>query len=278
MALVESYTKTKIDDLLAEAKTTADADYAPITEPLAVAAQSAADAAQTAADIASPAGAMLMFGGAAAPTGWLMCDGAAVSRSTYADLFAAISTSFGVGDGSTTFNLPDMRGRVPVGVDGAAGRLSANDALGNSSGSETHTHTSPSHSHTHNTTHTHTHNATHTHTSPAHSHTLSAAGYAFFVFSTSAASMWQRVVTVSSYNAHRKATTGGTGVANSDALTTATELGGSTDSTSPGNTGASSPASTDASSPSNTDSTTPDPTGSTSTMQPYQVVNFIIKT
>lgn len=54
-----------------------------------------------------------------APTGWLLCNGDAVSRTTYAALFAVIGTTFGTGDGSTTFNVPDFRGRVPAGVDGA---------------------------------------------------------------------------------------------------------------------------------------------------------------
>lgn len=76
---------------------------------------------------------------ATAPDGWLMCDGAAVSRTTYADLFDAIGETYGAGDSSTTFNLPDLRGRVPVGVDGAAGRLAANDALGQSGGAAEHT-------------------------------------------------------------------------------------------------------------------------------------------
>jgi microcystin-dependent protein len=54
-----------------------------------------------------------------APTGWLLCNGDAVSRSTYADLFAVIGTTYGSGNGSTTFNVPDFRGRVPAGVDGS---------------------------------------------------------------------------------------------------------------------------------------------------------------
>ena len=54
------------------------------------------------------------------PTGWLLCDGANVSRTTYADLFAVIGTTYGPGDGSTTFNVPDMSGRVPVGRSGFA--------------------------------------------------------------------------------------------------------------------------------------------------------------
>jgi len=55
-------------------------------------------------------GSVLMYGGALAPIGWLFCDGSAINRTTYVDLFTAITTTFGVGDGSTTFNLPDCRG------------------------------------------------------------------------------------------------------------------------------------------------------------------------
>lgn len=62
-----------------------------------------------------PPGVMSAYGGSSAPTGYLLCDGSAVSRTTYAALFAAISTTFGTGDGSTTFNVPDMRGRFPFG-------------------------------------------------------------------------------------------------------------------------------------------------------------------
>ena len=57
----------------------------------------------------APIGAILAFGGATAPAGWLLCQGQAVSRTTYAALFAAIGTAFGAGDGSTTFNIPDGR-------------------------------------------------------------------------------------------------------------------------------------------------------------------------
>ena len=63
-----------------------------------------------------PAGVVLPHGSSTVPDGFLACDGTAVSRSTYAALFAAISTTFGVGDGSTTFNLPDLRGIFPRGV------------------------------------------------------------------------------------------------------------------------------------------------------------------
>ena len=56
-----------------------------------------------------------MYSGTAAPAGWLLCDGTAYSRTTYAALFAIIGTGYGAGNGSTTFNVPDFRGRMPVG-------------------------------------------------------------------------------------------------------------------------------------------------------------------
>ena len=65
-----------------------------------------------------PPGSIVGYGGATPPTGYLVCDGSAVSRVTYAFLFAAIGITWGPGDGATTFNLPDMRRRVPVGVGG----------------------------------------------------------------------------------------------------------------------------------------------------------------
>lgn len=64
-----------------------------------------------------PTGMVVPYAGAAAPDGWLLCQGQAVSRTTYAQLFSVIGTTYGSGDGSTTFNLPDMRGRVAVGSD-----------------------------------------------------------------------------------------------------------------------------------------------------------------
>jgi microcystin-dependent protein len=69
-----------------------------------------------------PSGVILPYGGEIAPTGWLFCDGSAISRITYANLFAALGTSHGYGDNSTTFNLPDLRGRFMRGVDGTASR------------------------------------------------------------------------------------------------------------------------------------------------------------
>lgn len=74
----------------------------------------------------APVGTIVMFGGAAAPTGWLLCDNSAISRTTYSALFAVISTTYGTGDGSTTFNVPDMRGIFPRGAGTSAKLTNAN--------------------------------------------------------------------------------------------------------------------------------------------------------
>jgi microcystin-dependent protein len=72
----------------------------------------------------APSGTIIAFGGPAPniPSGWLLCDGSAVSRTTNSALFAAIGTSWGSGDGASTFNLPDLRGRFLRGVDSGQGR------------------------------------------------------------------------------------------------------------------------------------------------------------
>lgn len=91
---------------------------------------------------AAPPGAVLPFAIASAPTGWLICDGSAVSRVTYAALFSAIGVVWGAGDGSTTFNLPELRGEFVRGL--AAGRaVDAGRALGTAQAGyvEAHTHT-----------------------------------------------------------------------------------------------------------------------------------------
>ena len=95
------------------------------------------------------AGMLMPYAGATAPTGWLLCFGQAISRTTYSDLYAVVGTTYGAGDGSTTFNLPDLRGRVIAGKDDMGGtsadRLTDQsggldgDVLGDTGGSETHT-------------------------------------------------------------------------------------------------------------------------------------------
>lgn len=96
------------------------------------------------------AGIIHIYAGTTPPEGFLACDGSAVSRSTYSELFSAIGTTFGAGDGSTTFNLPDLSGRVCIGS-------SQGISLGSTGGSETvtlteqqiasHAHEFPQHGH-----------------------------------------------------------------------------------------------------------------------------------
>lgn len=100
-----------------------------------------------------PTGSYAAYAGSTAPTGWLLCYGQAVGRSAYANLYAVISTTYGTGDGSTTFNIPDLRGRTLFGLDNmggsAAGRLTGSNlgnitsptTLGSTGGEENHTST-----------------------------------------------------------------------------------------------------------------------------------------
>ena len=94
-----------------------------------------------------PAGIINIYAGDTAPTGWLICDGSEISRTTYSDLYDVIGTTYGDGNETDTFNLPNLKGKIPVG-------LNANDAdfddLGETGGEKTHTLTVneiPAHSH-----------------------------------------------------------------------------------------------------------------------------------
>jgi microcystin-dependent protein len=90
----------------------------------------------------TPSGAVMPFAMSSVPSGWLECNGAAVSRSTYSSLFSAIGTTYGVGDGSSTFNVPDMRGEFPRGWDNSRG-IDSGRGIGTSQADEikSHTHT-----------------------------------------------------------------------------------------------------------------------------------------
>ncbi len=143
--------------------------------------------AKIATDQQNPAGVILAYGGISAPVGWVFCDGTSYDVSVQADLFTAIGYYYG-GSGST-FMVPDLRGRVPVGLDNIggtdAGRLSVGNSLGGAGGTETHQLTTaemPVHTHAQ-TAHNHTQNS-HNHTQNAHLHTTgeAATGGGFIAF------------------------------------------------------------------------------------------------
>lgn len=105
-----------------------------------------------------PTGTVSAFAGSAAPTGYALCDGSAVNRTAQAALFSVIGTTYGIGDGSTTFSLPDLRGRVVAGLDSANNVLNETasidgTALGEVGGDDVHTLLTaemPSHTHSFN--------------------------------------------------------------------------------------------------------------------------------
>jgi microcystin-dependent protein len=94
-----------------------------------------------------PPGSITAFAGSASPEGWLLCNGQSVDRQIYQNLFAIIGTTYGAGDGTSTFNVPNLRGRQIIGVDTAQSEF---NVLGETGGEKTHTLTideMPSHSH-----------------------------------------------------------------------------------------------------------------------------------
>jgi len=202
-----------------------------------------------------PTGTIVAYAGASAPAGWLFCHGQAVSRTTYARLFAVIGTTYGAGDGSTTFNLPDLRQRFPLGkaVSGTG------STLGATGGAIDHTHSVPSHTHSM----SHSHSMSHTHTvNPPNTSTTSNGGHYHNV------SLWDSNVPVgggsSASHSVRQAETSTTGTHTHNVDIPAFTSGGSSAS----NTGGSSASSTGSAGSGQTGSSNP----------PYLVVNYIIKT
>jgi microcystin-dependent protein len=183
--LIESaWANTTMDDIAAALTGSLPRDgSAPMTGPLILAAGDPTNARHATSKAyvdrflgyatGMPIGAVFAFAPNAVPAGYLLCDGQAVSRTTYADLFAAIGTTFGSGDGVSTFNVPDMRdwfirGRNPVtratGSQQAASLASHSHPVSDPG----HTHAATQAAHTHTVT-----NAPHAHgvTDPGHSHT-----------------------------------------------------------------------------------------------------------
>lgn len=115
-----------------------------------------------------PVGSVSTYAGNQAPTGYILCDGSAISRTTYHALFQVIGTTYGSGDGSTTFNVPNLKGKFVVGFDSAQTEF---DNLSETGGAKTHTLTiaeMPAHNHNGLTQSAGTH--THTITDPGHTH------------------------------------------------------------------------------------------------------------
>jgi microcystin-dependent protein len=169
MYFTETHWDDLIDGVLAEHKQ--DGTHGAITAT-SVAATSSVTVGGT--SVLSPAGSIMQYAGSSAPTGWLLADGSAVSRTTYAALFAVISTTYGAGNGSTTFNLPNLKGKVPVGVDSSDTSF---DALGETGGAKT---VDLSHSHTANSAGSHSHGG-------ATDRAIYQAGQASNVYTTSSA-------------------------------------------------------------------------------------------
>jgi microcystin-dependent protein len=139
-------------------KSTLQNTFPNFTSAALASTQAQIDAAVAATPFAVPTGAVMDFAMATAPTGWLACDGQAVSRTTYAALFAAVGTTWGVGDGSTTFNVPPLqnyfrRHRNVAGLAGAVGTLQNPSNL-------THTHAVTGTTGTESANHTHTQQGT----------------------------------------------------------------------------------------------------------------------
>ncbi|CAF1299959.1 unnamed protein product, partial [Didymodactylos carnosus] len=117
-----------------------------------------------------PVGTVMLYTGTSVPSKWLRCDGSAISRSTYSQLYSVIGTLYGTGDGVYTFNLPDFRGRFPLGLNSTAQEVAGI----NEGGSRTHVLTvseMPTHTHDTGTLVTLTNgNHSHTITDPGHNH------------------------------------------------------------------------------------------------------------
>jgi microcystin-dependent protein len=116
-----------------------------------------------------PVGTLLMYGGSEAPPGYLLCDGSAHSRTEFSNLFGVLGTRFGVGDGSTTFNVPNLANKFPLGL---APGVSPGSTIGQTGGEQNHilaTAELPTHTHT-------ASQPAHTHTDAGHNHASFNAG------------------------------------------------------------------------------------------------------
>ena len=153
----------------------------------------------------NPVGEVAMWTTNTAPTGWLVCDGSAISRTTYSGLFAVLGTVYGAGDGSTTFNLPNLKGRVVVGRDSADADW---DTLGETRGSKTHTLVESE-------------MPVHTHSQSPHNHSQNAHNHLLYLVATSSDGSHRHEFTDAGTNSVARTTS--TGAANTSSTTQVTD-------------------------------------------------------
>jgi microcystin-dependent protein len=158
-----------------------------------------------------PVGTVVAFAGSSAPEGWLLCDGSAVSRSTYANLWVTLSSTYGNGDGATTFNLPNAKGRSVVGAGTGLGLTARTVAdtggaesvtlTGAQSGTSAHGHENTISASTGTVSADHAHNANHGHTassggqSATHNHFIGSHSHSYKTASTATAGTNRAILT-----------------------------------------------------------------------------------
>ena len=202
-----------------------------------------------------PTGTVFPFAGTTVPDGYLLCNGAAVGRAAFAALFAVTGITYGAGNGTTTFNVPNMTNRGAIGAGGTY-------TLGTLVGSTTHTHSTPGHTHP---------LPNHTHSVPGHEHNLGADGVALInIQDAGGDDIFMRRANTTTWEANRRTNININSGASIADNATGAALQGTTNFAGPWTTGAGGLG--------NTGSGGVGTTGSTSSLSPSLPLNFIIKT